>query len=46
MKIKFKKQDAWIGIYWDSAFIYVCLIPCFPIVITRKTSDCMEGTRP
>lgn len=39
MKIKFKKQDAWMGIYWDFKHIYICLIPCFPIIIQRDTRE-------
>ena len=36
MNIRFKKQDCWIGIYWDNLNIWICLIPCFPINIKRK----------
>jgi len=50
IKIKFVKEDCWIGIYWKKRYnigyearngvselvvfkIYICLIPCFPIII-------------
>lgn len=45
IKIKFKKEDCWIGCYWekihDSWKIWVCLIPCLPICISIK-----RDTRP
>jgi len=62
IRIRFVKQDLWIGVYWksewsvvgyvfdrkyyrkftddgkwgrDSLTIYVCVVPCFPIIIER-----------
>jgi len=35
MKIKFVRRDCWLGVYWDSTKIYICLIPCFPLIIDR-----------
>lgn len=35
MKIKFVKQDQWIGHYYDNNFHYVCLIPCV-VLMWRK----------
>jgi hypothetical protein len=42
LKLEYKKQDCWLGVYWDKEFVWVCLIPCFPIKITRQTvcKDC------
>lgn len=39
MKIKFKKQDAWIGVYWDEDYVYICIVPFFPIIYRRKSPD-------
>lgn len=39
ISIKYRKQDAWIGVYWTLETIYICLIPCFPIVI-KRTANC------
>lgn len=36
LSIQFKKEDAWIGVYWDKENIWICIIPCFPIWIIRK----------
>jgi hypothetical protein len=43
MKIKFVKQDLWIGVFWkrtnEKLFykitVYVCLIPCLPIIFEK-----------
>jgi hypothetical protein len=41
-QLEFKKQDLWIGIYWERKFIskivlrtdiWICLIPMFPLHI-------------
>jgi len=37
-QIEFKKQDAWVGVYWDKENCWICLIPCFPIHIAKKKS--------
>ena len=39
VRIEFKKQDFWIGAYWDSSNIWICLIPCFPIHISYNSSE-------
>jgi len=39
ISIGFKKEDVWIGVYWDTKFIYVCLVPFFPIKIKRKLNE-------
>ena len=36
MKIKFVKQDQWIGHYYDNNFHYVCLIPCVVLMWRKK----------
>ena len=36
VKILFKKQDLWVGGYWDKYNIWICIIPCFPIWIRRS----------
>ena len=48
MKIKFVRQDFWIGLYWKTEIDvldnstkkttwYVCIIPMFPIIwVTKK----------
>jgi hypothetical protein len=48
---KFKKQDLWIGAYWDNHYLYICLIPCFPLKFIHKKwkmpklpRDSNEGT--
>ena len=46
ISIKFKKQDIWIGLYWEKLSyshwtnwkFYFCIIPCFPICIEFKTN--------
>ena len=38
-KLEFKKQDAWVGLYWNSSNIWICLIPFFPIHIIRKSLE-------
>lgn len=39
-KIEFVPSDFWVGIYFKRRFsfltVYVCLIPCFPIVTFWK----------
>ena len=41
IKLKFKKEDAWFGVFWDELNIWICLIPFFPIHIQRH-SICYE----
>jgi len=47
MKIRFVKQDLWIGIYWKTVqqmspkfrnitTFYICIIPCLPIIFDVK----------
>jgi hypothetical protein len=38
ISIKFVWEDMWFGLYWDSKkkVAYICLVPCFPIIIRRK----------
>ena len=43
----FKKEDAWIGCYWDELSIYVCPLPFCVIRIERKLkpsskNECFE----
>lgn len=28
-------RDCWVGGYWDSKYVYITLIPCFPLRYTR-----------
>jgi hypothetical protein len=39
IRIEFKPQDCWIGVYWKSekllVDIWICIIPMFPIHITH-----------
>lgn len=41
VRIERKWQDCWIGVYWarsdDRLDVWVCLIPCFPVHITRRS---------
>jgi len=39
IRIKFVKEDLWIGAYYNHERIYICLIPTLPIIIFRKKSD-------
>lgn len=34
--VKFEPRDIWIGVYLDRSVrrAYICLVPCFPIVVT------------
>ena len=36
ISIEYKKEDLWIGVFWNKYTIYLCLIPCFPISIKRS----------
>ena len=44
IRLEFKLQDMWLGIYWvrkhyfegSAMHVWVCLIPCFPIHITKE----------
>ncbi len=47
ISIKYKKQDAWLGVYWDSLNIWICLIPFFPIKILRESKcyECGKGIK-
>jgi len=44
ISLEFKREDMWIGAYWrhDSAYcrtyLWVCLLPCFPICFTWDTT--------
>ena len=42
IRLQFKLQDFWIGVYWKSSFkltnIWICFIPCFPINIKLEWS--------
>lgn len=37
LSIKFKKQDAWIGVYWDNLHVWFCILPFFPIEFLRES---------
>lgn len=37
LSIKFKKEDCWVGVYWNSLNIWICIIPFFPIHILRES---------
>lgn len=34
-RIKFEPRDLWVGVFVDTdkQRLYICLLPCFPIVI-------------
>ena len=42
VKLLFEPRDIWVGIYWDkkdeSIFVYICVVPCFPVRIHRRIS--------
>jgi hypothetical protein len=38
MTIRFVPRDCWVGVYWDDYRVYICLLPCFPIIIDRKVA--------
>lgn len=44
IKIKFVKEDFWIGFYWDKnkKWLYVCFIPCVPIIFKVKDEKSPE----
>jgi hypothetical protein len=37
LQLKWEPRDLWVGVYWtrkaDALFVYVCFLPCLPIVI-------------
>lgn len=35
VRLRFVPQDLWVGAYWDRdrKRLYVCLVPCLPIVL-------------
>lgn len=39
VRLEFKLADMWVGVFWDkrgtALHIWLCIIPCFPIHITR-----------
>ena len=49
IKIKFEKRDCWMGVFWNQTWaenkLYVCLIPCFPIIFTWNRSFWLDGKR-
>jgi hypothetical protein len=28
-------RDTWVGLYWDSEYVYITVVPCLPVRITR-----------
>lgn len=36
VNLEFKKQDAWIGVYWTKLDIWICLVPFIPIHIQKE----------
>ena len=39
VELLFEPRDVWVGLYWDTATypalsVYVCLVPCFPLLFT------------
>lgn len=44
--IEFKKQDCWMGVFWQTQHrdlhIYICILPCLPIHIIRFNHDQKE----
>lgn len=42
LRIEFKKQDQWIGRYYDEYNEYICLIPCIVIIREKKCKHCEE----
>gem|GEM_PF-6998890 len=42
IKIEWKQQDMWIGVFWKDTFIrdiWICLLPCLPIHIRWIPKD-------
>lgn len=43
VRLEFKLQDAWVGVFWKKSptatDIWICLVPCVPIHLTlnRRT---------
>lgn len=37
IRIKFEPRDLWLGLFVDTERrrLYICLVPCFPVVIGR-----------
>jgi hypothetical protein len=31
-------RDCWVGVYWDSTYVYICLLPCLPLRIQHRGS--------
>jgi hypothetical protein len=53
-KIIFEPRDLWIGIYWnyskpwkglDNLFVYICVVPMFPIFLSIETCPCLLRSR-
>lgn len=44
VRVEFKLEDMWVGVFWRKwefgraigIDIWICLVPCFPIHITRE----------
>jgi hypothetical protein len=36
IRIAFKPQDLWIGLYIERRRVYICLLPTLPICITWR----------
>ena len=37
--IKFEWHDLWFGVFIGEEAVYVCLIPCFPIIFPRAYQE-------
>ena len=49
MQLQWEPRDLWVGLFWrrsDIAWhIYVCLLPCVPVHITRLRGEALRGQR-
>jgi hypothetical protein len=36
-------RDLWVGVYVSPERIYICLVPCLPIIIDRRLAALKEG---
>lgn len=36
VRVKFEWRDWWVGVYIADDAVYVCVVPCFPVIWRRR----------